>query len=291
MDWKDTVQKMIDHIESRLRQEGSVQEVARSVGYSPFYCSRAFSAVMGITLKDYSRLRRISSAAVELRDTSRRILDIAVDYGYSSQEAFTRAFIDAFDIAPGAYRRVKRPIPLFLPRPAEFNFHGKGEIVMQEKYLGAVKVTFVEKPARKMLVWHMEGAGDYHALCGSPGAAEAWGLLESMAGTLGGVIAAWIERGGETIYVWGVEFPAGWTGEVPQGFEVMEAQASRFVKFCHPPYAEEEHEPVVEAVWNRSETYDPASIDSEWADDMQPMYEDDRPDEGYMVLRPIRKKV
>ncbi|MDP4092809.1 MAG: AraC family transcriptional regulator [Bacillota bacterium] len=292
MDWKECVQKMIDYIENNLKEDLTLSEVSMNIGYSQFYCSKAFHAQAGICMKDYIRMRRISSAALQIRDTQKRILDIALEYGYNSQEAFTRSFIDVFDITPAAYRRLQKPIPLFIRRYVNTDHqHNKigDDFTMQEKYMKDVKVTFITKPARRMLVWYKNGATNYHELCDTEGAHEIWGLMESIKGTLGGVIAAWLNENGRTRYVWGVEMPADYKGPIPDGFECIDTPECQYVKFCHPPYEESEHEEVTEAVWNKSELWNPKDFNMEWNDASNPVYEDDRADEGYLVLKPVKK--
>jgi hypothetical protein len=225
-----------------------------------------------------------------LRDTQKRILDIAVEYGYNSQEAFTRSFIDAFDITPAAYRKLKKPIPLYLQRCINHQHNGTGaDTIMKDKYMKNVNVTFIKKPARKIIFWHREGASDYHKLCEAEGAEKVWGMLLSMTGTLGGIIAAWLNEDGKSRYVWGVEMPLDYSGPIPDGFEYIEAPECEFVKFCHPQYSEEEHEDVTEAVWNMSELWKAEENGYRWDDASNPVYEDDREDEGYMVLKPVKR--
>lgn len=290
MDWKECVQKMIDYIENNLTEDLTLYGISACTGYSHFYCSKAFHREVGICLKDYIRLRRVSSAALEIRDTNRRILDIALDYRYNSQEAFTRAFVDSFDITPAAYRKLSKPIPLYTRRNINHQHIGIGvDSVMDEKFMKEVKVSFVRKPQRKILAWYREGATDYHELCEAEGAEKMWGILESMKGTLGGVIAGWLNENGNTRYVWGVEMPVDYDGEIPEGLECISAKECDYVKFCHPPYAEELHESVTEAVWNVSELWNPKENGWELVDSDNPVYEDDSVDEGYMVLKPVRK--
>lgn len=62
----------------------------------------------GITLNEYIRRRKLSKAACELVETTKSIIDIAIFYGYGSQEAFTRAFKDMYGLTPKAYRVNKR---------------------------------------------------------------------------------------------------------------------------------------------------------------------------------------
>lgn len=71
-------------------------------------------------MKSYIAQRPLSQATLELRDTNMRILDIAVKYGYSSQEALTRVFVSAYGITPLAYRKNPRPIQLSIKQNVLF---------------------------------------------------------------------------------------------------------------------------------------------------------------------------
>ncbi len=65
---------------------------------------------------EYVRKRRLAEAADELLDGSRRIIDIALDYHFQSQEAFTRAFKRSFSLTPHAYRKKGARLTMFLKR-------------------------------------------------------------------------------------------------------------------------------------------------------------------------------
>ena len=101
-DWNWNVQRLIDFIERNLGGDLSLERVAQRLGYSRWWCTRQFSRVCGLSLRSYIRARRLSRGAVELRDSRRGILEVAMRNGFSSQEAFTRAFRQQWGIAPGA---------------------------------------------------------------------------------------------------------------------------------------------------------------------------------------------
>ncbi|MCM1335097.1 MAG: AraC family transcriptional regulator [Bacteroides sp.] len=83
-EWNEAVQKMIDRIEETLCDDPSLIRLAKYVGYSPYYCSTRFHEITGMTLKSYMAGRRLARAALALRDTDDRIIDIAIRCGYSS---------------------------------------------------------------------------------------------------------------------------------------------------------------------------------------------------------------
>ena len=99
-----------------------------------------------MSFRDYLRQRRLAFALKEVRDGERSMLDIAFDYGFSSHEAFTRAFKAAYGIVPSAYR--KRPAPVVLRtkiNPFDRYVLGLGEIGMV-KSSDDVKARFVTIP-------------------------------------------------------------------------------------------------------------------------------------------------
>lgn len=109
-EWNEAIQKVIDWIEDHLTENPSLLDMSKQIGYSSYYCSSRFHEIVGMTIKSYISGRRLAKATLEIRDTNERILDIAIKYGYSSQEALTRAFVNAYGCTPAAYR--KTPVPI-----------------------------------------------------------------------------------------------------------------------------------------------------------------------------------
>ena len=99
------VKRSIDYIEANLREKLDLVRVAKVIAFSPYHFHYVFSVTVGETFKGYIRKRRLTEAAHELRGTKQRILDVAVSFGFESQEAFTRAFKKMFRMTPGAYRK------------------------------------------------------------------------------------------------------------------------------------------------------------------------------------------
>ncbi|MGE5654502.1 MAG: helix-turn-helix transcriptional regulator [Bacillota bacterium] len=95
----------LDYIERNLREEIRVDDLARAVHFSSSHFPVIFAKVVGCTVAEYIRRRRLAYAAWDLALSSKRILDIALEYRFESQEVFTRAFKRRYGITPGFFRR------------------------------------------------------------------------------------------------------------------------------------------------------------------------------------------
>ncbi len=108
MNWMQCMDDALRYIESHLTDEIDLHVVAQKAGCSIYNFQRVFSFLIGQSLFEYIRGRRLTLAAEELRHTKDRILDIAVKYGYESQEAFARAFLKFHGVTPSAARQMDK---------------------------------------------------------------------------------------------------------------------------------------------------------------------------------------
>lgn len=104
MSHQEIIHALTEWIDEHIDQPLNIDVVAKKSGYSKWYLQRMFRTVMRQTLGDYIRQRRLLLAARELRSTRRPIFDIAMDYGYVSQQTFSRIFRREFDRTPSDYR-------------------------------------------------------------------------------------------------------------------------------------------------------------------------------------------
>ncbi len=105
MEWAERMNAAIDYIEQNLAEDVDYGEAARLACCSTFYLQRTFFVVIGMTLAEYVRRRRLTLAARELSSSKAKVIDVAVKYGYDSPDAFTRAFRNMHGITPQAARR------------------------------------------------------------------------------------------------------------------------------------------------------------------------------------------
>ena len=106
----EQIQKAVDYIEDHLSEEISVEALAERAALSPFYFQRLFSRLVRKPPAEYIRLRRMARAAGVLLEPDKRILDAALDLGFSSHGHFSRTFKETFGLTPEEYR--KKPVAL-----------------------------------------------------------------------------------------------------------------------------------------------------------------------------------
>lgn len=99
------IEKTLDFIEQQLKSPLNLDRVAEEACYSKYHLIRLFGEVLGETVMDYIRKRRISASTRELIISDDTILSIAQAYQFESQEAYTRSFQQVLGMPPGKYRR------------------------------------------------------------------------------------------------------------------------------------------------------------------------------------------
>lgn len=137
MDFLENMNDVLNYIEEKLTDEIDFKEVARLALCSEYHFKRMFSFLAGVTLSEYIRRRRLTLAAFELNNSSIRIIDAAVKYGYSSADSFARAFQGLHGITPSEARNNGQTLKAY-PRMT-FQLSIKGGVEM--------KYRIEEKPA------------------------------------------------------------------------------------------------------------------------------------------------
>ena len=105
MRWTEGISEAINYIENNITEELSINDIAKRAFMSAFYFQKGFSMLCGVTVGEYIRQRRLSLAGSELVSTNKRIIDIAIEYGYESPDSFTKAFTRFHGVTPTAVRK------------------------------------------------------------------------------------------------------------------------------------------------------------------------------------------
>ncbi|WBW99309.1 AraC family transcriptional regulator [Oceanirhabdus sp. W0125-5] len=131
MKWLERLSSCIDYIEENLKGDIELEELARRSCLSKNYFCRMFQYVTDIPFNEYVRKRRMTLAAKELINSDTKIIDLALSYGYSSSEAFSRAFKQIHGFSPKDARVNKPTLKAYLP--LSFQIQIKGDIEMNYK--------------------------------------------------------------------------------------------------------------------------------------------------------------
>ncbi|MEN1938529.1 AraC family transcriptional regulator [Paenibacillus sp. 102] len=139
--YETQIQKAIDYIEEDVMEKQTLSDLSRIAGFSEYHFHRVFQALVGDTVMEYVRKRRLARAAYQLSHTEEKILDIALEHGFQSHETFIRAFKKLFQMTPSSYRKQGIQTPMYYKanvKQRKFN-----------PYLGGIQMEFriEKKPA------------------------------------------------------------------------------------------------------------------------------------------------
>ncbi|MFA6784704.1 MAG: helix-turn-helix transcriptional regulator [Sphaerochaeta sp.] len=288
----------------------------QKLGYSEFYTTRKFKEISGMQFRDYLRYRKLAFALKEVRDREKSFLNIAIDYGFSSHEAFTRAFKRTYGVTPSAYRKNPKPVVLRTKiNPFDRYFLGFGEIGMIQS-TDDVNIYFVTIPAHKFLhIQNHESNGYWdfwqkQSLVPGQDCETICGLLDSIKGKLdddggsetnsgSGQIMAYMNDLDGRLCDWGfyrtecygVRLPLEYTGEVPAQLHMIDVPEAEYIVFEHGPFDyEQENRSVEEKIEKAMATFDFSRTGYRF--DTSPgrlMYLYFDPKRFFKYVRPVRK--
>jgi AraC-like DNA-binding protein/effector-binding domain-containing protein len=163
-DWKK-LQPALNLARQNLDKNVALAELAASTEQSLFHAHRTLRVALGETPKQFTLRLRIDHAAAALVSSRASILDIALDCGFESHEAFCRAFRRRFGLSPSAYRKRGLIAPVTRPHadlvdeigPCVGLYHiglgeRRSEEFMEDKITREYKITRQELAAQAVLV-------------------------------------------------------------------------------------------------------------------------------------------
>jgi AraC family transcriptional regulator len=122
--YRERILNVLVFIQKNLDEELTLEEYARVAHFSPYHFHRIFRGMVGESLAEHMRRLRLERAATRLKRTNRTIIEIALEAGYETHEAFTRAFRALCGCSPSCYRRDTSVIPALGPGGIHYRENG-----------------------------------------------------------------------------------------------------------------------------------------------------------------------
>ena len=251
----EAVQRMQDYIQMNLDKDITMTDLARVSMYSPWYSYRLFVQSLNMTPAVYIRRLRLSKSALRLRDEKIKIVDVAFDAGFESADGYQRAFYREFGCNPYEYSVCPTPIYLFKPYGIKYS-KMRREITVKE--VKSVFIQVIEKPERKVIIKRGKKAKDYWKYCEEVGC-DVWGLLTSIKSIGGEPVCLWLPQKyiapNTSEYVQGVEVFMDYSGEIPEGFDVIELPKCKYIMFQGETFEEAEFGEAIQQLWDAIKKY------------------------------------
>ncbi|WP_165973920.1 helix-turn-helix domain-containing protein [Marinitoga lauensis] len=109
----ECIQKSLDYIEENIENDFSLEDIAKYTNFSLSYLYKLFNIIIGISIKEYVRKRRLSQSVYDLLNSNLNILEIAIKYQYNTYESYSRAFKKEFGVCPSEVRKNNIKLTLF----------------------------------------------------------------------------------------------------------------------------------------------------------------------------------
>ena len=119
------IETVIDYIEDHLGIRLDLDTVAEAVHYSKYHLHRMFTQTVGMTIHDYVQRRQLTEAAKLLVFSEKPVIDIALLFGFKSQQSFSLAFKSIYKMPPAEYRKKRGFYPLQLRFELVRDAHGR----------------------------------------------------------------------------------------------------------------------------------------------------------------------
>ncbi|HEX9061894.1 MAG TPA: AraC family transcriptional regulator [Clostridia bacterium] len=292
----NAVCRMKDYIEEHITEQITLYMLANVAKYSPWHAGRIFKELTGKTPFEYIRAVRLSMAAVRLRDTKAKITDVAFDFVFDSHEGFTRAFSKQFGMTPQYYCKNSPLIKFFIPdsvRDCYLTLQKGVDIMPHNPNANTVFVQVIDRPARKLILKRGIKATHYFEYCEEVGC-DVWDILSGIKEALYEPIGMWMPENlvkpGTSIYAQGVEVSKDYTGEVPEGYDIIDLPPCKMMVFQGKPFEDEKFEEAISELWEVMKNYDPSIYGFEWADEDGPKFQlSPMGYRGYIEARPVRQ--
>lgn len=285
----EAVHKMQEYIKEYLASPISLADLAKVAQFSPWYAARIFKELTGFSPAEYIRKSRLSNSALRLRDERVKVIDIAYEMNFDSVDGYQRAFHKEFGCNPKEYSKNPIPIGLFTQYDVKHKKMWKEHSEMET--VKNVFIQIIEKPARKVIIKRGHQAEDYMQYCKEVGC-DVWGILTSIKSFSAEPVCLWLpqqyRKPNTSTYVQGVEVDINDNSSIPEGFDVIELPAAKYLMFQGESFLEEDYCEAINIVQKAIDKYDPSMIGYEWNYDSPRIQLEPIGKKGYIELKAIK---
>ena len=231
--------KLIWQIEFNLHESLTLTRLSEHCAVSPHHMCRLFQKATGLSVMSYVRARRLSEAARSLAEQDKDVLTAALEAGYASHEAFTRAFARYFGVLPSSVRKARSLSSLSLMEPIAMKKDLIVDVPKPElRERGAFRVVGLSVKCS------FEDTSAIPALWQSVNVREPE-VVGAIPGTAYGVCCDF-DEGGHFRYLAGVE-----ATEKTDGMDFVDIPANRYAVFVHNGHISD-FSKTVYTIWNKS---------------------------------------
>ena len=297
------VAQMQKYIKNHLQEPITSSSIAKAVGYSQYHAARLFKKETGLFPFEYIRRERLVQSAHALRTGKSKVLDVALDFVFDSHEGFTRAFANAFGITPKKYASYPDSNGWLIPcryldrqkqksklKSEEYNMETKTSVVFTQ---------IMERPARKLILRRSKKATDYFEYmgeigCGTPEDIRIMEFLGGVKEALYEFVCVWLPDNmipeGTGVYAFGIEVPADYSGEIPEGFDIINLEPCKMLVCQGEPFADEDWQEAIGSGMEQFQKFNPEVYGYEYADELAPRIQlAPMSWRGYIEMRPVRE--
>ena len=171
------IQKSIDYIEGNLKTDITAKELSEMAGYSMFHYYRLFQSAVGMPVMQYITRRKLLNAVYDIH-CGKKMVEVALQYGFETQAGFYKAFVREFGYTPTEFLNISKK-----RKPYKINLFEEEHIMVSHKKIKEVlKHWGLENEKLKDVIFDETGnisesacyVGDNYIIKFSPNLGSAW---------------------------------------------------------------------------------------------------------------------
>lgn len=175
----------IDYIERNLCSNIELEEAAKIAGVSKYHFQRMFHLLTGVTVNEYIRHRRLTIAAHELLDPKSKVIEVALKYGYSTPESFSKAFKKLNGVSPSYVKDKGISLEAYPRFSFQIQIKGNDKIKYRIKERGSFSILGKEMDASTNMKENFERIPVFWDVCEKSGLCKKLFEIQGDLGLLG----------------------------------------------------------------------------------------------------------